>query len=99
MRLNKKNILALIIFVAGNVSAQSDIDALRYSQNSLAGTARFVSMGGAFSALGGDFSTLSSNPAGIAVYRKSEFSISPSFFKEKSQSDYRGKSTSDNKYN
>lgn len=41
------------------------------------GTARFVSTGGAFGALGGDFSTLSVNPAGIAVYRRNEFTITP----------------------
>jgi hypothetical protein len=75
------------------------MDALRYSQTSIAGTARFTAMAGAFSALGGDFSTLSTNPAGIALYRKSEFSFSPSFHKEKSLSSYLGKSTSDNKYN
>ncbi|MBK5284552.1 MAG: hypothetical protein JJE25_04060, partial [Bacteroidia bacterium] len=99
MFINKKNILAGILLLTINVTAQNDVDALRYSQNSLAGTARFISMGGAFSALGGDFSTLSTNPAGIAVYRKSEFSISPSLFKEKSKSNYLGKSTIDNKYN
>ena len=36
------------------------------------GTARFMSMGGAFTALGGDISTLSQNPAGIGVFRTSE---------------------------
>jgi hypothetical protein len=42
------------------------------------GTARFVSMGGAFGALGADFTSLSYNPAGLAVYRSSEFTITPS---------------------
>jgi len=58
--------------------AQNEIDALRYSMLNPGGTARFVSTGGAFSALGGDFSTLSTNPAGIAVYRSNEFTITPS---------------------
>ena len=56
--------------------AQNEIDALRYSQLDVLGTARFVSMGGAFGALGADLSTLSYNPAGIAMYRRSEFGIS-----------------------
>jgi hypothetical protein len=94
-----KILSVLPVLYSMSVSAQNEIDALRYSQTSLAGTARFISMAGAFSALGGDFSTLSANPAGIAMYRKSEFSFSPSFFKEKSQSNYLGKSTGDNKYN
>lgn len=41
------------------------------------GTARYMSMGGAFSALGGDFSTLSVNPAGIGIYRSNEFTFTP----------------------
>ena len=41
------------------------------------GTARFMSMGGAFTALGGDISTLSQNPAGIGVFRASEMSVTP----------------------
>jgi len=42
------------------------------------GTARTIAIGGAIGALGADFSTLSSNPAGLGVFRKSEFIISPS---------------------
>ena len=52
--------------------AQSTVDAYSLSQTELRGTARFMSMGGAFTALGGDLSTLSQNPAGVAVYRGSE---------------------------
>ncbi|MCM1441120.1 MAG: hypothetical protein NC131_18250, partial [Roseburia sp.] len=58
--------------ISGAAFAQSAIDAYRFSQPDLRGTARFVSMGGAFGALGGDLSTLSQNPAGIGVYRSSE---------------------------
>lgn len=58
--------------ISGAVFAQSAIDAYRFSQPDLRGTARFMSMGGAFGALGGDLSTLSQNPAGIGVYRSSE---------------------------
>ncbi len=52
--------------------AQSAVDAYNLSQTELRGTARFMSMGGAFTALGGDLSTLNQNPAGIGVYRRSE---------------------------
>lgn len=54
------------------MSAQSAIDAYRFSQPDLKGTARYMSMGGAFGALGGDLSTISQNPAGIGIYRNSE---------------------------
>ncbi len=47
--------------------AQSDEDALRFSRTFHMGTARFSSMGGAFTALGGDLSTAAFNPAGLAT--------------------------------
>lgn len=52
--------------------AQGAVDAYQLSQSQLRGTARYMSMGGAFGALGGDLSTLNQNPAGIGVYRSSE---------------------------
>ena len=66
--INKFFLLALFAFPFC-ANAQTDIDALRYSQTSIAGTARFTSMAGAFGALGGDFSSLATNPAGVAIYR------------------------------
>lgn len=79
--------------------SQNEIDALRYSQHQYGGTARFTSMAGAFGALGGDFSVLSINPAGIAIYRRSEFTFTPSFFNQKTTSDFKGNSLDDYKYN
>ncbi len=62
-----------LIMAMGSVSmAQSAIDALTLSQTDFKGTARFMSMGGAFTALGGDLSTLTQNPAGLGIYRHSE---------------------------
>jgi hypothetical protein len=62
------------------------------------GTARSVSMGSAFGALGGDFSSLSINPAGIGVYRSSEFTITPNFSTGKVGSKFYGSSEEDIKY-
>ncbi len=56
--------------------AQTAVDAYQLSRYDLRGTARFMSMGGAFGALGGDLSTLNQNPGGIGVYRKSDVGIS-----------------------
>ncbi len=81
------------------VSAQSDIDALRYSQSYLTGTARYVGLGGAFGALGADFSALSDNPGGIGLYRKSEFTFTPSITSEQSTSQFLSQAGSDNKFN
>ncbi len=70
--------------------AQNVDDALRYSQIFYTGTARFMSMGGAFTALGGDMSTLSQNPAGIGVFRSSEISLSPQLFHSKTSANFNG---------
>lgn len=63
---------ALAISAPAMLLAQSAPDAYFLSQTELRGTARFMAMGGAFTALGGDLSTLNQNPAGIGVYRRSE---------------------------
>lgn len=69
----KKSILLCAAVLTGSAAyAQSAIDAYRLSQPDLKGTARYMSMAGAFGALGGDLSTLSHNPAGIGVFRNSD---------------------------
>ncbi|MEA3446625.1 MAG: hypothetical protein U9R19_18060, partial [Bacteroidota bacterium] len=77
--MKKISIILVSILISGFLFAQNEVDALRYSQTFTKGTARFTSMGGAFGALGGTFSAISINPAGIGVYRKSEFSLTPGF--------------------
>lgn len=69
--------IALVISIT-TVNAQNEIDALRYSTQNISGTARYSAMGGAFGSLGGEFSALSSNPAGIGMYQFSEFTFTPS---------------------
>lgn len=69
--------LTLIISVFNLfVYAQNDLDAIRYSRLGVGGTSRFVSMGGAFGAVGADLSCASYNPAGLGVFRKGEISFS-----------------------
>lgn len=72
-----KSMLIACFFFPYFLLAQNDADLLRYSSINFGSTARSLSMGGAFGAVGADFSAFSNNPAGIAIYRKSEFSISP----------------------
>jgi hypothetical protein len=85
-------ILAIMSLLAG-VNAQNVDDALRYSQIFYGGTARSYSMGGAFTALGGDASTLNQNPAGIGVFRASEITITPQLIYTKSTADFFNGST------
>jgi len=65
-------ILFTSFLLSPSLFAQSEVDALRFSREDIHGTARAMSMGGAFGALGGDQTAISINPAGIAVYRSSE---------------------------
>jgi hypothetical protein len=95
--------VSLIIFLVlsvGSISfAQNTDDALRYSRIFYTGTARFMSMGGAFTALGGDISSLSQNPAGLGVFRSSEMTITPQLEYFKSNSLFNGTSSDDFLYN
>ncbi len=72
----KKILLVVACVLPMLANAQYTFDALQYSSSELRGTSRFVSMGGAFSALGGDISTLNQNPGGIGVYRSSDIGFS-----------------------
>ncbi|MEM6319049.1 MAG: hypothetical protein AAF960_15355 [Bacteroidota bacterium] len=67
--------------------AQVPADALRFSSYDVLGTARTLGIGGGIGALGADFSVIGTNPAGIATFRRSEFSISPSFYINNTESD------------
>jgi hypothetical protein len=99
MKLYHKGMLTACLFYPLFTAAQTEIDALRYSQQTFGSTARSLSMGGAFGALGADFSSLSSNPAGIGVYRKSEFSASIGFATRNSESDYLNEQRSASRFN
>ncbi len=98
----KKIIIVAAIFISVtsfSVYTQNISDALRYSYLTPGGTARFMSMGGSFGALGGDFSTLSINPAGIGVYRSSEITFTPSLYHNTVNSEYYGTTADDFQYN
>lgn len=53
----------------------SDMAMLSQPQNF--GTSRSMAMGGAFVSLGADMSSMSLNPAGMGMFRRSEFSLTP----------------------
>ena len=97
----KKLIFVSVILLSVTVSAisQNIDDALRYSEQIQNGTARFNSMAGAFTALGGDLSTLSQNPAGLGVYRSSEFTFTPVLYNSKSMSYFKNNNTENERFN
>lgn len=71
----------IMLFILSNylqMSAQNISDVVRWSSIDQIGTARTLGVGSAFGAMGGDFSVININPAGIADYRISEFTFTPS---------------------
>lgn len=75
MKLIKIKIAALSLVLANAAVAQSADDAILFSSSTFGTTARSLAMGGAFGALGGDFSCISQNPGGLGIYHKSEFTF------------------------
>ncbi|MCX6269510.1 MAG: hypothetical protein NTW16_19515 [Bacteroidetes bacterium] len=94
--------IIIILFSTSTCSllnAQTAEDALRFSRIFYSGTARFNGLSGAFGAVGADFSSLATNPAGIGLYKGSEstFTIAPSVAYASSM--YNGSNAADNYVN
>jgi hypothetical protein len=68
--------IAAIVVATMPAAAQETYENAKIAQEDLNGTARYVAMGGAMEALGADISTISSNPAGIGLFRHSNVSLS-----------------------
>ena len=96
-----KNLLIIGLFILLPIlgSSQDFVDALRYSSTKIEGTARAGGMGNAFGALGGDFTSIGINPAGLGIYRSGEFALTPYFGRTDVEASYLGSLTNDYKYN
>ena len=64
-----------------------------FTSEDINGTARFNAMSGAFGALGGDLSGADGNPAGLAVFKKTQFSGSLGITNTDVLTDFYGSST------
>lgn len=71
-------------------SAQTVYDAAKFINKDLTGTARYVGMGGAMGALGGDISTMGTNPAGIGIYRSNDIMATMNYSMNGTSSKYGG---------
>ncbi|MGY6545236.1 MAG: OmpP1/FadL family transporter, partial [Cyclobacteriaceae bacterium] len=95
----KKLLFATSFFLlsAGFSLAQTSYfeDALRFSKYYSTGSARILGLGGTQISLGGDISNIHSNPAGLGFFRKSEFSLSPSYSIAQSQTTFLGQLQND----
>ena len=79
--------------------SQNADDAVLYSWTPMGGTALSMSMGGATGAIGGDFTSASINPAGLGLYRQSEWGISAGLAVASVKSNYLGSGDADRKVN
>lgn len=68
--------LFTLIFIQSKAQAQITSDALLFGETHPTVNARSMALGNALGALGGDMSTANLNPAGIAIYRRMEMSLS-----------------------
>ncbi len=89
--------LALSWLFLAVLFAQTASEALLYGTHHNGGTARYTAMGGSMGALGGDFSTLSVNPAGIGVYKSSEFTFTPTLFYSNNSTNFYNENNSDSR--
>ena len=64
--------ILLSMFICQLSAAQ---DAQRFFERSIMGTARYVGMGGAMTAIGGDPTAVMDNPAGLGLYRRNEIAM------------------------
>lgn len=67
---------AAALLIAMSANAQETYQNAKLTTQDLNGTARYIGMGGALEALGADVSTISSNPAGIGLFRHNNISVS-----------------------
>ncbi|MEJ7780234.1 MAG: hypothetical protein WKF68_11665 [Daejeonella sp.] len=81
--------MAAIVAATGELHAQYSGDALLFSQQQYGSTARFKAIG-AQTGVGGDLSSVGSNPAGIGLFTRSEFSITPEFNSYSADAQYLG---------
>jgi len=74
--MNRIVLAAVLGLFSIQISAQNEVDALRYSMSDVPVTGRSFGMGGAFGAVGADLSNLFTNPAGLGAFKRNNMQIS-----------------------
>lgn len=92
----KSLLLSLVstFFISTLAWAQYADDAVLFSQDYTNGTARFKAMGNAQTALGGDLSAISGNPAGLGFYSQSDIGISLDYMNHLNKTGFMGNNNS-----
>lgn len=87
------------LMISSSILAQTAQDALRYSSSTTSGSARFMGLSGAMGAIGGDLSTINYNPAGLGIYKSSEYLFAPRYLYNKAEANYGGRYSTDRRDN
>ena len=91
----KRIFLIITILAPMFLMAQTDSDLFDFSSIYYQGTAKSAAMGNAMGAVGGDFSAITINPAGLGLFRKSTFLFTPEFYAISTEANYKGDNNSD----
>lgn len=91
--------LSAILLLSFSAATAQDYteSALLFSRTRPAGSARILGLGGSQAALGGDYSSAASNPAGLGMYNRSEFTFSLGLTDHATSANYLGTHTDDNR--
>lgn len=73
--MKKINLILLVCGLSTFAIGQTVESAVDYATQDILGSGRYVSMGGAFTALGGDLSSVKLNPAGAGLKKADEWSV------------------------
>lgn len=92
-------VLALSFSITLVMMAQNSEDAFRYSSYSNTGSSRFMGLSGAMGSIGGDLTSLNYNPAGLGIYKSSEYVFAPRYLYNSVESSYNGYTRSDSRDN
>lgn len=88
----------LLQFISADLAAQGYVEsAMLFSRTKPGGSARIQGAGGAQIALGGDYSSALSNPAGLGMYNRSEITFTPAYSTYDTDASYLGSPTNDSK--
>ncbi len=80
--------LLIMVMTLTIANAQDISDGLRYSTVKISGSARYNALSGAMGALGADLSAMRINPAGSAVFLKSNVAVSFTLFDVENEAGY-----------
>ena len=96
MRIQEMKVLfSFVLLLSVNFAvAQNEDDALRFSNTFGAYSNRALGMGGAYTALGADFTNFFQNPAGIAAYKKQNLEFGLSLISRSSNVDFKNQVSS-----